>query len=326
MSAGIGQVPPGQTFIDVGQGARINPSLYDQSLPRDPRTARRPGRPADPAARSGSGAAARCGAPADLVPGPARVDVGAAGVPVHAGPWRARRRDGRRRARARGAGPLPGPSCPRRQRRCGPGLARLAAFVPALRGDDLLIAIEPPPPGGDRELGDRRGGHRHATERSTSDSTRMRGYVLSTDLAPTILERLGVAVPTQMSGEPIEAEGAADAASCKRLEDRLAVIGPRRGPVIGTSLLIWVGLAALAGIAFGPRACARRLPLLAVAVAYLPGRAAAHGGAPARRARRAPDRRDRPAGAGARHLAARAWHSGRWRSPARPPSPATRST
>ena len=33
MSAGIGPVPAAQTFIDVGQGARIAPTLYDDPLP-----------------------------------------------------------------------------------------------------------------------------------------------------------------------------------------------------------------------------------------------------------------------------------------------------
>ena len=51
ISAGIGSVPPAQTLIDIGQGARLDPSLYDEPLPLlyvDPapgarlRTSRRP--------------------------------------------------------------------------------------------------------------------------------------------------------------------------------------------------------------------------------------------------------------------------------------------
>ncbi len=34
LSAGIGSVPAAQTWIDIGQGARINESLYDEGLPR----------------------------------------------------------------------------------------------------------------------------------------------------------------------------------------------------------------------------------------------------------------------------------------------------
>ena len=33
MSAGIGSVPAAQTWIDIGQGARLNASLYDEPLP-----------------------------------------------------------------------------------------------------------------------------------------------------------------------------------------------------------------------------------------------------------------------------------------------------
>ena len=34
LSAGIGSVPAAQTWIDIGQGARLNESLYDEGLPR----------------------------------------------------------------------------------------------------------------------------------------------------------------------------------------------------------------------------------------------------------------------------------------------------
>jgi hypothetical protein len=104
----------------------------------------------------------------------------------------------------------------------------------------------------------------------SSDSTRLRGYALSTDIAPTIVERLGLAVPEEMDGQPLEATGELDPGYVEGLEDRLAGIGPRRGPVIGTNLLIWVGLAALAGLALGTRGLRAALPLLAVTVAYLP--------------------------------------------------------
>ncbi len=41
----------------------------------------------------------------------------------------------------------------------------------------------------------------------TSDSTRLDGYALATDIAPTILGHFGVDVPSQMSGEPIRRRG-----------------------------------------------------------------------------------------------------------------------
>ncbi len=79
----------------------------------------------------------------------------------------------------------------------------------------------------------------------TSDSTRIDGYVLSTDLAPTILEHFGVAVPPEMSGQPIRSEGKVDAAAIEALGARMAVISHRRGPVIGLNIVIWLAALAL---------------------------------------------------------------------------------
>ena len=41
----------------------------------------------------------------------------------------------------------------------------------------------------------------------TSDSTRTDGYVLSTDIAPTVLAHFGIEVPSEISGQAIRAEG-----------------------------------------------------------------------------------------------------------------------
>jgi hypothetical protein len=271
ISAGIGSVPPAQTLIDIGQGARINESLYDEPLPRlylDPGLGGAP-----PHVPPGLWQRVRhraLEAPADLVPGLLGATL---------------RRGRAATAAARPVGPsaailagakgavLHGRQC--RHRACArvgvlsADLDRLRGLARRLHGGDLLIAIERPPPARHRQLATGvAGAGFHGT--LSSDSTRMRGYALSTDIAPTILERLGLPVPDEMNGEPIEATGEVDPGFVERLEDRLAVVGPRRGPVIGTNLLIWVGLAALAGVAFGPRGLRAALPLLAVTVAYLP--------------------------------------------------------
>ena len=148
-------------------------------------------------------------------------------------------------------------------------LRRLARTAAGLCPDDLLLAIERPPPAADHALSIAIAG-RGLMGTLTSDSTRMRGYVLATDIGPTILDRLGLAIPSPMSGEPIRGEGAADPSFLAGLADRLASIGPRRGPVLGLSILAWVGLTVLAAIAFGRRGLRAALPVLAVAVAYLP--------------------------------------------------------
>jgi hypothetical protein len=270
LSAGIGRVAPAQTFIDIGQGARLNPSLYDEPLP--------PLR-VDPGAGDAAPHVPKAlwkrvrdradAAPAELLPGLLGTVVTRAGVAASADPPAGPAaavladeggaiRSGRCRQRV----------CPRVAVRAV-GLGRLAALVRRLREPDLVIAFERPPPAPNRELAIGAAGTGfHGT--LVSDSTRMRGYVLSIDIAPTILARLGLRVPDEMDGQAIDVEGDADPAFVEQLEDRLAAIGPRRGPVIGTSLRIWVALAGLAGVALGRRGLRQALPLLTVTGAYLP--------------------------------------------------------
>jgi hypothetical protein len=147
--------------------------------------------------------------------------------------------------------------------------ADLGSLVRSLRGEDMLIAFERPPPQPDHQLTIGVAG-RGFDGNLTSDSTRMRGYVLSTDLAPTILRRLGVAVPSQMNGEPIRSEGDRDVSAVVSLEDRLASIVHRRGSVIGVSALIWIAIAALAAIASRGALTRPAARMLALSAIYLP--------------------------------------------------------
>ena len=71
-----------------------------------------------------------------------------------------------------------------------------------------------------------------------------------------------------MTGQPIRAEGAVDACGVEALGARMAEIWPRRGPVIGISVLIWVVLGAR-GVAFGGGRGRRvALRLVGLAVVY----------------------------------------------------------
>jgi hypothetical protein len=251
LSAGIGDVPPAQTYLDAGQGNRVSETLYDHPLPAlTPRDGRIAG---------WSEAVSRADAvPADIVPGLLAASLKAGGDTISASPrlalpqTLAADRNGlvlRARASAR-------------PRRCftnvcvfaaDPG--ELTALARTLRGADMLIAIERPPPVPDGQLAIGIAG-RGFQGNLTSDSTRLRGYVLSTDLAPTILDRLGIAVPSQMNGEPIRSEGSRDVAAVASLGDRLGSIIDRRGPVIGVSALVWLVVALLA-IALSRGALAR---------------------------------------------------------------------
>jgi hypothetical protein len=148
-------------------------------------------------------------------------------------------------------------------------VARLRRLVTSLRANDLLIAVSRPTGRSDAPLAIGIAGRGFDGD-LTSGSTRLDGYVLSTDIAPTILRRLGVDVPSQMSGQPIRAEGEVDPAAVVALGDRMAVVSDRRGPVIGLSLAVWVLALGLAfGLAGGALARAA-VKVVGLAVVYVP--------------------------------------------------------
>ncbi|HEX6229584.1 MAG TPA: hypothetical protein VFZ41_09020 [Solirubrobacterales bacterium] len=138
-----------------------------------------------------------------------------------------------------------------------------------LRGDDLLIAIEVPPPADNRALGIGIAGRGFAGN-LTSDSTRIDGYVLSTDLAPTVLSRLSVAIPDEMSGQPIQPTGSVDVAALESLADRMAVVPERRGPVIGLTLLAWLVALGAVVVVTGGGAARSGIRILGLSLVLLP--------------------------------------------------------
>jgi hypothetical protein len=234
MSSGLGAVPAAQTYLDITQGNRVFDSLYKESLPSDEQVRV----PLSRLVEDGSLIKRAESAPAQIVPGLL------ASTLMEAGEGRA--------FRVRTATP-----------------SGLPSLVRDLRRDDLLIAVERPPAATGRALAIGIAGGGFAGN-LTSGSTRLRGYVLSTDVAPTILRRLGVAVPAQMSGQPIRAEGTVDPAAVEELGDRLAVISERRGPVIGLTLLAWLVVLGLALAATRGRAARVGVRLTGLAIAYLP--------------------------------------------------------
>jgi hypothetical protein len=104
----------------------------------------------------------------------------------------------------------------------------------------------------------------------TSDSTRMDGYVLSTDVAPTILSHDGIDVPSQMSGQAIRAEGTVDPAEIEALAARMEVISSRRGSVIGLPIVVWLLLAAGAALLGGAPRVRGAVRVLALSIVFLP--------------------------------------------------------
>ncbi len=266
LSAGLGTVPAQQTYLDITQGNRVFDSLYDTKLP--PLAGDCPMWWRAVTERADS-------APAEIAPGLLSSTLEAAGVEVLVG--------GGTSCTFSAHSPSDGRSRPTKKLSEAPRqhlhrgvfevrsacLKRLPSLVRNLRADDLLLAVERPPPAKNRALALGIAGHGFSGD-LTSDSTRTDGYVLSTDLAPTILERFGIAIPSQMSGQPIRGEGSVDPAAIDSLADRMAEISSRRGPVIGLSLLLWIlslGIAAAATRGWAARSAVR---VTSLTIVYLP--------------------------------------------------------
>jgi hypothetical protein len=224
MSAGLGTVPPGQTYLDVGQGNRVFDSLYDEPLPERGDDPSRWWREVVERAES---------APADIVPGLLFSTLVEAGL------------------------------------RSGLELRHTSLRGVGQSGDDLTIAIARPTGESDAPLPIGIAG-RGFDGNLTSDSTRMDGYVLSTDVAPTILNHFGIEVPAEMSGQPIRSEGSVDVGSIETLAARMDVISSRRGPVIGLPIASWLLLALVAASIGGAAAARPAVRLLGLSIVYLP--------------------------------------------------------
>jgi hypothetical protein len=272
LSAGVGNVSADQTYLDIGQGARVQESLYDSPLPRLTISGAEGSGLRVPASRWRDVRSRADSLPADILPGLLGSTLMRADVTrIHA----VRSAPSIALPIVDEHGRVPAPRC--HHHGCASvavasaDLAGVRKLAKDVRGDDLLIALGRPPPPANHGLPLGIAG-RGFDGTLTSDSTRMRGYVLSTDLAPTILDRLGIAVPGELSGEPIQTEGTVDAAFLQDLQDRLAAIGPRRAPVVGLSVLGWVVLTALAWIARRRAGLQVALTILATSLGLLPGR------------------------------------------------------
>jgi hypothetical protein len=264
LSAGLGAVPAQQTYLDITQGNRIFDSLYDSDLP-----------PLGPDCAAWPAVVKRAeSAPADIAPGLLQSTLAGAGVVVRRGPGTScafsadPSRASERASREKLSGGSPPNDAPTLEVRAAT-LRSLSSLVGELSGNDLLIAIAKPPPAENRGLSMGIAGKGFDGD-LTSDSTRLDGYVLSTDVAPTILDRLGVAIPSQMSGQAIRTEGSIDAAEVESLGDRMAAIPSRRGPVIGFALLAWAVVLALAVALSRRRLAPDGVRLAGLSVVYLP--------------------------------------------------------
>jgi hypothetical protein len=255
MSVGIisaiqGTYSSEQMLLDVGQGARVATSTYDSPIP--PWIA---DWPAVLARAKAAPQLLRPGLLASSVPGGAGY-VGVNGLGAVGGPVTVDER-GRVGALSFGSGArlLTRIAAMRARKQFVvvdlPGgvagssdLHELAATRPA---DELLIVLQGAVGKHGHELlwmgiaGLRGGGQRELS----SHTTNQRGLLSTIDLAPTILDHLGVRVPVDMRGQPIETDGALDASGLRSLMARLHVVGGRRLKALGFLLCAWALLLGL---------------------------------------------------------------------------------
>ncbi len=264
VSAGLGSVPVTQTYLDIGQGNRVNENLYDGELPA---LVVDDGRVPEPlwnrvVARADS-------APANIVPGllGAALEDGGVGVTAAADAGLAALigvdRDGTIPVRADCAAG------------CGPGLSvvrigpdELGDLTASLGPDDLLIAIAAGAHG-EQVLLPAGIAARGYEGNLTSSSTRTDGLVVSTDIAPTVLEHLGVDVPDEVNGSEITSSDDRDPEAVADLQSRLDH-RPSRETVVLLPLGIWLGLTGLAALLWRARGARVALRLLALSVTWAP--------------------------------------------------------
>ena len=266
ISAGLGSVSVAQTFLDIGQGNRVNENLYDGDLPRlYVRDGRVPARLWERTLERADSA------PADIVPGLLSTTLRDAGVPVAA-------EADSGLATLIGVdedGAVPIVSEGGCDRGCGPGLSivriRLRELRPLVAGlgpDDLLIAIAAGARAQQELLPAGIAGAGYDGD-LTSPSTRTDGVAISTDIAPTVLEHFGVDVPDEANGSVIESGSERDPAGVADLQARLDH-RPSRDTVVLLPLAIWLALTGLAVLALRRRGATAALRLLAPAVAWAP--------------------------------------------------------
>ena len=196
-------------------------------------------------------------------------------------------------------------------RGCGPGLSvvrvRLRELKPLVAGlgpDDLLIAIAAGARAQQELLPAGIAGAGYDGD-LTSASTRTDGVVISTDIAPTVLEHFGVDVPDEVNGSVIESGSERDPAGVADLQARLDH-RPSRDTVVLLPLAIWLALTGLAALVLR-----RRGATAALQAAGAGGCLGAGDPARARGARRRParlgarDRARRPSAGAARPAPAR---------------------
>ena len=288
----VGGYAPEQFALDLSQGTRVPLGLYDRSPP-----------PLALAARPGGGpevgrwdevrARARR-APARLEPGLLRATARRAGrVVVYLGPSRAPEvavaadLDGRMDAQSTAS---PGAAAARagaawreadvlvaRLPVGEGGLTVLDRLLELRSPSDLVYVMRAPPAAAPRApllATGLAGPGFEAGAGFGSSTTRRSGLVAATDVAPTVLEHLGVPVPPTMAGRRIEARPGSGGAAIRQHE-RLSAIRPSRPPALLALLAAWVATVAALASVRGRAGTRTGLRLGLLATLWFPGLALA---------------------------------------------------
>lgn len=265
MNPGLGDVPAKQTWLDVSQGARVFDNKYARDLgPLNPgrdrvygwsrvlERARSAGLPIRP------GLLATALAQAGLTAGATeRTDLPAIAA-------------ARRTGSLRRTGPeCPGPRCELALTVTETSLDGAAALARQRSGRELLIVIEAAPArsGDQLAIAIAGPGFRGMLQ---SPSTRTDGYLLATDIAPTVLTHFRLPVPGAMTGLPVQSGGEIDYAHLQELEGRYEQVGKRRGAALAVPLLLWAVIVAGVILASRGRMARPAVSLLCLAVILLP--------------------------------------------------------
>lgn len=265
LSPGLGGVPAEQTWLDLGQGSRTFDSTYDtvldplfisrnkvqnwQSVVDRAETATEPVIP---------GLLASTLASTDRIT-LAGDDLGLPSIAAA----------GRRGNFLRAPPGCPGSECRAALTIDDTTIGGARDLAEGLPVGDLLIVIEDPPvdPGDQLSIAVAGRGNRGML---SSASTRTSGYVLTTDIAPTIINLFGIAIPKEMTGLPITSAGDIDFGRLDNLEGRYEQVGKRRGAAVAVPILIWLLLTGAAALLTRGRLAPAALKLLCLSAILLP--------------------------------------------------------
>lgn len=148
------------------------------------------------------------------------------------------------------------------------GLARLRALLTDRPRSRLVIVVQRVPDRPGNELLWIAAGGLGANRELTSDTTNQHGIVSAVDIAPTVLDHLGLPIPAAMNGRLMRTTGTLDVAHLRRLADRLRTVNGRRLPTLLWLVIAWVAL--LAGCAAFRRARRAALRIGGLAMLWSP--------------------------------------------------------